>query len=210
MVEAAALPLVTVTAWYCLVEQAEVGPGMSVFVEEGTGGVGHVAIQTAKSHGARVFAACCKEEKCRIAKDLGAERAFNYREASSEEMVAASPGGRGFEVVFNTPGTASIDQSVLIAAFDGTILDILGHFPTAPGFQMKWLKLVSVFAGHSILMDVNQDSVGRILKAATDLVEKVKLRPVVDPKRSSLSDVGKAHAYAEHEHLTGKIVLSNP
>lgn len=209
MEEAAALPLVTVTAWYCLVDKAAVGPGTSVFIEGGTGGVGHVAIQIAKSRGAQVFAACGTDQKCQIAEDLGAERAFNYREMTAEEMVAASPEGRGFDVVFNTPGAPSIDHAVSIAAFGGTILDILGDFPVKPGFQMKWLSFVSVFAGRSILMGVDQDGVGAILRTAAELAEKGDLRPLLDPQRFSFADVGKAHAHAEHNQPTGKVVLSN-
>ena len=209
MEEAAALPLVAVTAWYCLVDKAAVGPGTSVFVEGGTGGVGHVAIQIAKARGATVFAACGTDDKCRIAEELGADRAFNYRETTTDDMVAASPGGRGFDVVFNTPGAPSVDHAVGVAAFGGTILDILGDFPVKPGFQMKWLSFVSVFAGRSILMDVDQQGVGDILRAAADLVESGQLRPLIDPQRFTFSEVGRAHRYAEHDQPAGKVVLSH-
>ena len=209
MEEAAALPLVTVTAWYCLVDTARVGPGMSVFIQGGTGGVGHVAVQIAKARGARVFAACGTDEKCRIAEDLGAERAFNYRTMPAEEIAAAAPGGQGYDVVFNTPGAASIDDAVAIAAFGGTILDILGDFPVRPGFQMKWLSFTSVFAGRPILMEQDQSSVGAILRVATDMVQNGELRPLLDPARFTFDQAAAAHAHAEHNQPTGKVVLTN-
>ena len=208
MMEAAALPLVTVTAWYCLVDKASVGPGTSVFVQGGTGGVGHVAVQLAKARGARVFASCGDEEKRRLAEELGAEQAFNYRTETVEEIVAASPEGRGYDVVFNTPGAASIDHSVSIAAFGGVILDILGDFPMKPGFQMKWLSFVSVFAGRSILMDVDQAHVGHILRAVAELVDQGRMRPLIEPKSFTFDQVGEAHKHAEHNRPTGKVVLS--
>jgi len=209
MAEAAALPLVSVTAWYCLVDKAKVGPDHTVFVEGGTGGVGHVAVQLAKARGARVFAACGSDEKCRIAENLGAERAFNYRTLSAEEMVAESPGGRGYDVVFNTPGAASIDHAVAVAAFGGIILDILGDFPTRPGFQMKWLSFVSVFAGRSILMDVDQEGVGAILREIAKLVDAGDVRPLIDPRHFTFGTAADAHRTAEHGDPMGKIVLTN-
>lgn len=208
MTDAAALPLATVTAWYCLVDKADVGSGTTVFVQGGTGGVGHIAVQLAKARGARVFASCGDDEKCRIAERLGADQAFNYNEATAEEMAAASPSGRGYDVVFNTPGASAVDHSVAIAAFGGVILDILGDFPAEPGFQMKWLSFVSVFAGRSILFDVDQSGVGDILRAAAELVDQNRLRPLIDAKRFTFSQVGEAHHHAEHNRPTGKVVLS--
>ena len=205
---AAALPLVTVTSWYCLVDRANIGTDQSVLIEGGTGGVGHVALQLAKSRGAEVFAVCGSDEKCQIAEQLGAKRAFNYNGTTPAEIVAASPGGRGFDVVFNTPGTPSIDRAVAVAAFGGTILDILGDFPQQPGFQAKWLTFASVFAGRSIVADVDQSGVGEILRAAARLIEQGQLRALVDPHRFTFSEIGKAHEFAEHGRPTGKVVVT--
>ena len=206
--EAAALPLVTVTAWYVLVDKARITEGTSVFIEGGTGGVGHIAIQLAKHLGAQVFASCGTDEKCRIAESLGAKKAFNYNTNSPEDMIAASPDGRGYDVVFNTPGGASIDRAVSIAAFGGVLYDILGDFPVRPGFQMKWLSFTSVFAGRSILQDVDQVGVGEILTEAAHLVDTGKLKPLLDPKRFSFNQVGEAHDYAENQSPIGKVVLT--
>ena len=122
--EAAALPLVSVTAWYGLVDQARVTPGDQVLIQGGTGGVGHIAVQLAKTLGATVSATCGSDEKCAVARSLGADFAFNYKRATPEAMVAEATGGRGFDVVFNTPGLPAIDASVVCARFGGTILDI--------------------------------------------------------------------------------------
>ena len=207
--EAAALPLVTVTAWFCYFDRDDLQPGRSVLVQGGTGGVGHVAVQLAAWRGAEVYATCGSDGKCRIAEELGARRAFNYRETDAAAMRAVTPGGAGFDYVFNTPGAPAIDASVAAARDFGTILDILGHFPTQPGFQAKWLAFKSVFAGRPMVSGDRVEAVGDILREAGDLVAGGALRPLIDERRFGFGEVGAAHAHAEHGGPTGKVVLSN-
>lgn len=206
--EAAALPLVTVTAWYSLIDCFQIGPEHTILVQGGTGGVGHVAVQLAKSRGAKVFATCGSDEKCEIAKSLGADDAFNYKAMPVKEYVKQATGGAGFDVVYNTPGADSIDQSVTATKFRGTVLDILGDFPTQPGFSMKWLNFSSVFAGRSITHDVEQDHVGEILRETAKLVDAGKLRPLVHDQQFTFAQAGDAHRVAEHNSPTGKVVLT--
>lgn len=205
---AAALPLVTVTAWFCLFDRVQLKPGETLLVQGGTGGVGHIAVQLAASHGAKVYATAGSPEKCLLAADLGAIKAYDYTATAVADMVADATDEVGFDYVFNTPGEPSIDASVLAARDLGTIIDILGHFPTQPGFQGKWLGFVSVFAGRPLVMDDRIDDVGRILGETAALVGAGKLKPVIDPRRFAFSEVGAAHDYAEHGKPTGKVVLS--
>lgn len=207
--EAAALPLVTVTAWFCYFDRGDLKSGDSVLVQGGTGGVGHVAVQLAHWKGAKVYATCGSAEKCRIAESLGAERAFDYTETAPEEIYAAAPGGKGFDWVFNTPGVVAIDESVKAAREFGTILDILGHFPTEPGFQAKWLSFMSVFAGRPIMSGDRIEDVGRILRKAAELVRADALKPLLDSRRFGFSQVGFAQGYAQYFEPTGKVVLVN-
>lgn len=206
--EAAALPLVTATAWYSLIDCFNIGPEHTILVQGGTGGVGHVAVQIAKSRGAKVYATCGSDEKCEIAKSLGADDAFNYKTMEVKDYVKQATSGKGFDVVYNTPGADSIDQSVLAAAYRGTILDILGDFPVQPGFSLKWLNFSSVFAGRSITHDIDQEHVGEILRETTKLVDAGKLRPLVHAQTFGFSQAGEAHRVAEHDSPTGKVVLT--
>jgi NADPH:quinone reductase len=206
--EAAALPLVTATAWYSLIDCFNIGPEHTILVQGGTGGVGHVAVQIAKSRGAKVYATCGSDEKCEIARSLGADDAFNYKTMKVKDYVKQITGGKGFDVVYNTPGADSIDQSVLAAAYRGTILDILGDFPVQPGFSLKWLNFSSVFAGRSITHDIDQEHVGEILRETTKLVDAGKLRPLVHGQTFGFSQAGEAHRVAEHDSPTGKVVLT--
>lgn len=208
--EAAAIPLVMVTAWFCLVDMIDLAAGDTVLVQGGTGGVGHVAVQLAKARGARVFATCGSDEKCRLAEELGAEKAYNYATSSPSDWVADATGGAGFDYVYNTPGDPSIDASVLAARDFGTILDILGHFPNEPGFQGKWLTFKSVFAGRPIVSGDRADEVGMILRATADMVSAGQFRPLIDDRRFTFETIGDAHQTAEHGSPTGKVVVTNP
>lgn len=207
--DAAALPLVTVTAWFCWFDRGDLKSGDSVLVQGGTGGVGHVALQIARWKGAQAYATCGSGEKCRVAESLGAERAFDYTKTSPEEMFAAAPGGKGFDWVFNTPGAPAIDASVKAAREFGTILDILGHFPTEPGFQAKWLSFMSVFAGRPMMSGDRIEAVGDILRDAGGMAGAGALKPLLDARRFGFSEIGAAHEYAEHGKPTGKVSLVN-
>lgn len=208
--EAAALPLVTMTAWYCLIDQVNIRPGMRVLIMGGTGGVGHVAVQLARWRGAMVAATCGAAEKCAVAESLGADRAYDYSISAPEDWVADATAGAGFDIVFNTPGQPAIDAAVAATRDFGTILDILGHFPTRPGFQGKWLTFKSVFAGRPIMTGENADQVGQVLATTRRLVDDGLLKPLLDDRRFTFETIADAHRTAEHGTPTGKITATNP
>ena len=87
MEEAAALPLVAITAWESLFDRANIKSGQNVLIHGATGGVGHVAIQLAKWAGANVFTTASQQNKIEIAHRLGADIAINYKEESVQEYV---------------------------------------------------------------------------------------------------------------------------
>ena len=72
-VEAAAAPLVTITAWEALRERARIGTGQFALVQAGAGGVGHMSVQIARLAGARVATTVRPGPKARLASSLGAE-----------------------------------------------------------------------------------------------------------------------------------------
>lgn len=207
--EAATLPLVGITAWLCLIERMEIPKGASLLIQGGTGGVGFIALQLARAKlDVRLFTTCGTDEKCALAESLGAERAFNYTTTSVDAMVAEATGGTGFDVVFNTPGSASIDASVHAARFGGTILDINSSFPVNAPFQIKQLGLLSVFAGYPITHGLDQQKVGTILAELSTLVTAGKIRPLVDPKTYTYAEIAEAHAHQQSGSPTGKIALT--
>ena len=100
--EAAALPVVAITAWEALVKRASIEAGDEILIHGGTGGVGHVAVQLAKWIGAKVYTTVSTPEKARIAKELGADVVINYKETPVKDYVNQYTDGKGFKYIFDT------------------------------------------------------------------------------------------------------------
>lgn len=119
-VHAAALPLVGLTAWQSLVETADVRPGQHVLIHAAGGGVGHVAVQLAKSLGARVTATA-SEGKAAFVRDLGADDVVDYRH---EDLAARV---QDVDVVLDPVGGDAADRSIPLVRPGGTIVSLLRH-----------------------------------------------------------------------------------
>jgi len=205
--EAAALPLVTITAWEGL-DRASVGEGTSVLIHGGAGGVGHIAIQLAKARGATVSATVSSDEKALIAKRLGADHLINYRQEDVADYVARLTGGRGFDVVFDATGGDDIAASFAAARLNGHVVTIVSQYEAdlAP-MHGKGLSLHVVFMLIPMLNDIGREAHGRLLRAAAALAEAGKLRPLIDPERFTLEGLPRAHEKAEAGRALGKIVV---
>src|SRR5215813_14058998 len=125
MRQAAALPLVAITAWEALVDRAHVGADQTALIHAVAGGVGHVAVQLARAYGAKVFATVSPDKK-HIAESYGAIP-IDYRSSSVEEYVAKMTAGKGFDIVFDTVGGATLDASFLaVKRSTGHVVSCLG------------------------------------------------------------------------------------
>lgn len=205
---AAALPLVGITAWEALIDRARVGPGERVLVHGAAGGVGHIGVQLAKWAGAKVYATASGDEKMRLAKDLGAAAAINYKEENVEAYVARLTRRRGFDVVFDTVGGENLDRSFAAAALGGRVAAIAarGAADLTP-LHMKALTLHAVFMLVPLLYGMGRERHGEILGELARLVDDGQLRVVLDAMRYSFLDVGSAHSRLEQGQAMGKIVL---
>lgn len=119
MAEAAALPLVALTAWQVLVERAKLGPGQKLLVHAGSGGVGTVAIQLAKHLGATV-ATTAGTDNLALVKSLGADVAIDYRKEDFSEKL------NGYDVVLNTLGPDVLEKSLNVLKPGGRLISISG------------------------------------------------------------------------------------
>lgn len=210
MAQAAALPLVTITAWESLYHRAKVQSGQTVLVHAATGGVGHVAIQLAKLAGAKVFTTASSTEKLTIGKRLGADVAINYREQSVEEYVKEYTNGKGFDIVFDTVGGENLDRSFQAAAIYGTVLAIAAR--STHDLSPLHAKALSLRITFMLLKVINKDhrqDHGKILREVTKLVEEGKLYPLVEEKIFTFDEVSDAHTFMESNKAIGKIVLTN-
>ena len=205
--EAAALPLVTITAWEGL-DRAGVKSGDTVLVRGGTGGVGHVAIQLARAQGARVFATASSPEKAAIARRLGAEDTIDYRAETPEAYVERLTNGRGFDVVFDATGGSDIATAFASARLNGQVVTIVaGYQADLSPMHAKGLSLHVVFMLIPMLHDTGREVHGQILRNAAALVEAGQLEPLIDPDRFTLERIADAHRKAESGRPLGKIVV---
>ena len=210
MEEAAAIPLVAITAWEALFERAKIQSGDEILIHGAAGGVGHVAIQLAKWAGAKVYTTASSSDKLQIAKELGADVAINYKETSVQEYVERYTNGNGFKYIFDTVGGENLDRSFQAAALQGTVVTIAARSThDLTPLHSKALSLHVVFMLLHILNENERSQNGDRLKKITSIVEEGKLRPVIEQQRFTFDEVSKAHQFLESNKAIGKIVLVN-
>ncbi|KGJ87058.1 zinc-dependent alcohol dehydrogenase family protein [Colwellia psychrerythraea] len=206
MKQAAALPLVAITAYEALVDKMHVQSGDKVLIHGATGGVGHIAIQLAKILGASVTATYSPANQV-LAKTLGADNLVDYKTTSVSDYVQAYTEGTGFDKVFDTVAGDNIEKSFQAAKFYGHVATIL---PIADPLQIA-LKSLSF---HSVLMliplchGINHASHGRILTEIATLVDAGKITPIIDESNFSIWQVAKAHDRFSSGKAVGKITLT--
>lgn len=206
MREAAALPLVFITAWEGLVDRAKVSAGQKVLVQGGAGGIGHVAIQIAKAFGAEVYATDAAAKKPLIER-LGAV-AIDYREKTVEQYVAEYTDGRGFDVVYDTGGGTVLDASFASVKRFGHVVSSLGwgSHALAP-LSFKAATYSGVFTLLPLLTGIGREHHGEIMREAARLAEAGKLVPIVDPRLFTLETASDAYAAIEDGNAQGKLVV---
>lgn len=208
MAEAAALPLVTITAWEALFEKIKISSGQKILVHGGTGGVGHIAIQLAKWAGADVYATVSSSKKAVLAKSFGAIEAINYRNESVQDYVERITDGKGFDVVFDTVGGENIDKSFSAVAQYGNVITILSLSTHDLSLLFsKSANLHVVFMLLPLIYNIQRERHGEILKRTTSLVDQGILKPLIDSQHFTFEDVGKAHAFLESGKALGKVVI---
>jgi NADPH:quinone reductase-like Zn-dependent oxidoreductase len=190
-VRAAALPLVSLTAWQALNDTAHLTAGQRVLIHAAAGGVGHVAVQIAKARGAYVIGTASAGNHD-LVRGLGADELIDYRATDFAEAVS------DVDVVLDTVGGDYPARS-LRTIRDGGRLISLRPFPPEVAGQAATRGV------RAQVMLVEHDHGG--LAAIADLVTAGKLRPVV-AATFPLSDAAKAHELGEQGHVAGKLVLT--
>lgn len=208
MREAAALPLVFITAWEGLVDRAKVGSGHKVLVHGGAGGVGHVAVQLARARGADVFATGTAAQAAYI-RSIGATP-IDYETTSVEAYVNAFTEGKGFDIVYDTVGGPVLDASFLaVRRYSGHVVTSLGWgtHKLAP-LSFRGATFSGVFTLLPILTGQFREHHGEIMEQATALAEAGQLKPLLDPTTFTLDTADKAHALLADGCARGKVVVS--
>ena len=191
-VQAAALPLASLTAYQALHDYAQVRPGQKVLIHAAAGGVGHLAVQIAKALGAHVTgtASAAKHDFLR---GLGADAVIDYREADFAEAAT------GIDVVIDTIGGDYFDRSLRTMNPGGTLVAL--SYDVSP--EMKARAAERDVTSDFMLVEPDLAA----LTAIRDWAADGRLRPVVDAELP-LAEAGRAHELGETNRITGKIVLT--
>lgn len=206
MREAAAMPLVGITAYEGLT-RAGVSAGQTVLIQGGAGGVGHIAVQIAKSFGATVSATGTGDAQMKLIADLGG-KPIDFAAQKTADYVAEHTGGTGFDAVFDTVGGANMTNSFEAAKLNGQVASTVAmlEMDLTP-VHFKGLSLHVVFMLLPMIHDVGRAVHGGILKTLAELVDAGTLRPVLDDQRFSLDQVGAAYDRLASGQAIGKVVV---
>ena len=207
LLEAAALPEVVCTVWSNVFQLAALQPGELLLVHGGTSGIGTMAVQLARQHGARVVVTVGSPEKASRAEELGAERAIRYRD---EDFVEVLRDLGGADVVLDNMGAAYLGRNVTALATGGRLV-VIGLQGGAKGeLDLGALlgKRASVHA--TSLRARSATEKAEIVTAVRDRVwpwlESGAVRPVVD-QVLPLERAADAHRVLEASQHVGKVLL---
>ncbi len=198
--QAAAAPLVFMTAWRALLTQGRLRPGDSALILGAAGGVASAAIQIAKFAGARVYAASRTDEKRRQALDLGADEVLDSAEDFAADLRSRT-GKRGVDLVLENVGAATWERSLRAVAKGGRVVTY--GATTGPNVQLDLRRLFwNQFAiiGSTMANRAETETVLRLV------FHERRFQPVVD-RVLPLSEVQGAHRLLEAGDQFGKIVL---
>jgi NADPH:quinone reductase-like Zn-dependent oxidoreductase len=198
--EAAAIPLVYITAWEMVVKKCAVKPTDTVLVVAASSGVGSAAMQIARIHGARVIATAgpAKLEK---AKALGADAVLDHYKPDWAKEVRQLTGGRGVDIVVDHAGSATWQSSIKCLAKGGKLVTC----GATKGFDVS-IDLRGLFIRQQSILGSTMGDRGDMFRIM-QLVQAGKLKGVVD-KVFPFMEVAKAHEYLETAQQFGKVILN--
>lgn len=208
--EAAAAPLVLITAWEALYDRGGLQGGQKTLIHAGAGGVGHVAIQLAKLQGAEVATTVSTQEKADFVRQLGANQVIFYQQTDFVQATLDWTQGQGVDLAFDTIGDPLFMQTFPAVRVYGDIVTIL-----SPGADTDWkvarnrnlrisleLMLTPMLEG---LVDAQQAQ-AKILQQCARLIDTGKLK-IQLTQTFPLAEAAQAHRLLESGSMLGKIAL---
>lgn len=209
-IEAAAAPLVLITAWEALYDRARLQAGQRILIHAGAGGVGHVAIQLARLQGAQVITTISSPTKADFVRQFAPAAIINYRETDFVEATLAWTNGTGVDVAFDTVGGVTFERSFEAVQVYGDVVTLL-----EPALTTNWkiartrnqrvsfaLMLTPMLKG----LIEEQIAQTKILEQCSRLIDDGKLSVVCD-RAFPLAQAAQAHHLLEMGGFCGKLAL---
>lgn len=211
-VQAASLPMVSLTSWQALTERAKLRAGQKVFIPAGSGGIGSFAIQLAKHLGATVGTTTSTANIDWVSR-LGADEVVDYKKQEFEKVLS------GYDIVLGTIRGDAIEKSTQILKPGGKIVSLIGPLDTAFARERHlnvFLRFVLGLMSRKIMrlskkrgltysfLFVRPD--GSQLNQIAELMDAQRIKPVID-NVFPFAETGDAFAYLARGHAKGKVVV---
>lgn len=187
-IEAGALPLAGVSALQALEDHIHLAKGQKILIHGGAGGIGHFAVQLAKSQGAYV-ATTVSTRDMEFTKSLGADEVIDYESEAFDEKLT------DFDAVFDTVGGETTDKSFKVLKKGGIIVSMVGQ----PNEELAQKYGVSALGQNT---DANPERLARLSKLVEDGKIKVHIDKVFPPEQAK-----EAFGHLEEGRHQGKVVL---
>jgi NADPH2:quinone reductase len=208
-VQALATAIQGVTAWGALVSAARIRSGDTVAITAAAGGVGSLAIQIARLHGAsRVIAVASTEEKRRRALELGADAAVAGRPEGLGGEIRAANGGAGVDIVLESVGGALVDAGLDALAYDGRMV-VFGQASGASNdvsLDLLMDRSIGVIGYWVTPFMRNTDGGREAIITLLDWIAEGRLR-VLEGPTFPIDQAAAAHAAIEAGETVGKVTL---
>jgi NADPH:quinone reductase-like Zn-dependent oxidoreductase len=187
-VDAAGVPLAALTAWQALIDNCKIDKGQTVLIHGGSGGVGSMAVQIAKTRGAKVIASASTPNQ-ELLKQLGVDVPIDYTKQKFEDVA------HDVDVVLDCVGKDTLERSYAVVKKGGVLATIAGRLEQAKLDEHG-------IRGASIGVRPNGEELTEIAR----LIDAKKIKPITS-QVMPLSDAAKAQEQAATHHTRGKIVL---
>jgi len=210
LVDAAGLPETFFTVWTNVFDRGRLAAGESFLVHGGSSGIGTTAIQLARAFGAHVFATAGSPEKCAVCRDLGAERAIDYRQEDFVAILKEATQGRGVDVILDMVGGPYVEKNLRSLALEGRLVQIAFLQGSKVTLDLAHLMMRRQTITGSTLRPrpvAEKAAIARNLRDKVwPLIEAGKVRPVID-RTFPLAEAAAAHRLMESSAHIGKILL---
>jgi len=199
--DAAAAPLVFLTAWHMLFGRAGLQPGENVLILSASSGVGSAAVQLARLFHCRVIATAGGERKLELTRQLGADAVVDHYQQDIAAEVKQFTAGRGADVVLEHVGAATWPKSVQSLAPGGRLVTC----GATTGADVK-IDLRFLFSRQQSLLGSFMGSLGELHRVLKFVFRK-QVRPVID-RVYPLAEIRAAHERLERKEQFGKVVVT--